>query len=154
KELSADQKLLQRFLNEAKASSAAHHSSIVSIFEYGQLDDGTAFIMMEFLDGEPLLTRMEKAQKADSLLPLRVVVELARQLAAALAVIHNKGIIHRDLKPENIFVVPDSVAPLGERVKLLDFGIAKVLDGKARKTTVGMILGTPLYMSPEQCEGS
>ena len=64
------------------------------------------------------------------------------------------GIIHRDLKPENIFIVPDPVAPLGERVKLLDFGIAKVLDGKARKTTVGMILGTPLYMSPEQCEGS
>ena len=59
-----------------------------------------------------------------------------------------------DLKPENIFIVPDPVAPLGERVKLLDFGIAKFLDGPVRKTTVGMILGTPLYMSPEQCEGS
>ena len=77
-----------------------------------------------------------------------------RQSATALAVIHEKNIVHRDLKPENIFVVPDPVAPLGERVKLLDFGIAKFLDGLVRKTTVGMILGTPLYMSPERCKAA
>ncbi len=154
KELSSDEKVLQRFFMEAKAISMAQHSSIVKIFDFGQLDDGTAYIMMEFLDGEPLQSRMERAQQQHQSLPLGQVIELGRQSATALAVIHEKNIVHRDLKPENIFVVPDPVAPLGERVKLLDFGIAKFLDGPVRKTTVGMILGTPLYMSPEQCEGS
>ena len=154
KELSSDEKVLQRFFMEAKAISMAQHSSIVKIFDFGQIDDGTAYIMMEFLEGEPLQTRMERAQQDRTGLPLGQVVELGRQSATALAVIHEKNIVHRDLKPENIFVVPDPVAPLGERVKLLDFGIAKFLDGPVRKTTVGMILGTPLYMSPEQCEGS
>ena len=153
KEMSSDDKVVQRFFNEAQAISLAQHSSIVKIMDYGQLDDGTAYIMMEFLDGEPLLTRLERAQDEGKGLGLHMVVELSRQIAAALSVIHAKNIVHRDLKPENIFVVPDSVAPLGERVKLLDFGIAKFLDGPVRKTTVGMILGTPLYMSPEQCEG-
>ena len=154
KELSSDDKVLQRFFMEAKAISMAQHSSIVKIFDFGQLDDGTAYIMMEFLDGEPLHSRMERAQQKHESLPLSQVLELVRQSATALAVIHDKNIVHRDLKPENIFVVPDPVAPTGERVKLLDFGIAKFLDGPVRKTTVGMILGTPLYMSPEQCEGS
>jgi serine/threonine protein kinase len=154
KELSSDEKVLQRFFMEAKAISMAQHSSIVKIFDFGQIDDGTAYIMMEFLEGEPLHSRMERAQQQHQSLPLSQVVELGRQSATALSVIHGKNIVHRDLKPENIFVVPDPVAPLGERVKLLDFGIAKFLDGPVRKTTVGMILGTPLYMSPEQCEGS
>jgi serine/threonine-protein kinase len=153
-ELSADEKVLHRFFNEAKAISVAQHSSIVKIFDFGQLDDGIAYIMMEFLEGEPLLSRLERAQKEGTGLPILLVIELGRQIAAALAMIHEKGILHRDLKPENIFIVPDPVAPLGERVKLLDFGIAKFLEGPVRKTTVGMILGTPLYMSPEQCEGS
>ncbi|MBL9009296.1 MAG: serine/threonine protein kinase [Myxococcales bacterium] len=154
KELSSDEKVLQRFFMEAKAISMAQHSSIVKIFDFGQIDDGTAYIMMEFLEGEPLQSRMERAQQRSESLPLSQVIELGRQSATALSVIHEKNIVHRDLKPENIFVVPDPVAPLGERVKLLDFGIAKFLDGPVRKTTVGMILGTPLYMSPEQCEGS
>ena len=154
KELSSDEKVLQRIFLEAKAISMAQHSSIVKIFDFGQLDDGTAYIMMEFLEGETLQSRLERAEKAQEPLPLRHVVELGRQTATALSVIHEKNIVHRDLKPENIFIVPDPVAPMGERVKLLDFGIAKFLDGPVRKTTVGMILGTPLYMSPEQCEGS
>lgn len=153
KEMSKDDKVVQRFFNEANAISMAQHSSIVKIMDYGQIEDGTAYIMMEFLEGEPLLTRLERAQEQGTGLGLQMVVEIGRQTAAALALIHEKNIVHRDLKPENIFVVPDSIAPLGERVKLLDFGIAKFLDGPVRKTTVGMILGTPLYMSPEQCEG-
>lgn len=153
KEMSQDEKVVQRFFNEANAISMAQHSSIVKIMDYGQLDDGTAYIMMEFLDGEPLLSRIERAQEHGTGLGLHMVVELGRQTATALGLIHEKNIVHRDLKPENIFIVPDTVAPLGERVKLLDFGIAKFLDGPVRKTTVGMILGTPLYMSPEQCEG-
>ncbi|HRI50141.1 MAG TPA: serine/threonine-protein kinase [Pseudomonadota bacterium] len=153
-ELSQDVKILQRFFNEARAISMARHSSIVTIYDFGQLDDGTAYILMEFLEGETLLSRMERLQMERKPLGLPVVLELGRQVAAAMALIHSKSIVHRDLKPENIFVVPDSVAPLGERVKLLDFGIAKFLEGPVRKTTVGMILGTPLYMSPEQCEGA
>ncbi|HMU38602.1 MAG TPA: serine/threonine-protein kinase [Pseudomonadota bacterium] len=152
-ELSQDEKVVQRFFNEADAISRAQHSSIVKIMDYGQLDDGTAYIMMEFLEGEPLLTRIERAQQQGESLGLHMTVELARQTAVALEVIHQKNIVHRDLKPENLFVVPDPVAPLGERIKLLDFGIAKLLDGPIRKTTVGMIMGTPLYMAPEQCEG-
>ncbi len=153
KEMSQDDKVVQRFFNEANAISMAQHSSIVKIMDYGQLESGTAYIMMEFLEGEPLLTRIERAQDKGTALGLQMVIEICRQTATALSLIHEKNIVHRDLKPENIFVVPDSVAPLGERVKLLDFGIAKFLDGPVRKTTVGMILGTPLYMSPEQCEG-
>jgi serine/threonine protein kinase len=153
-ELSQDGKILQRFFNEARAISMSRHSSIVTIYDFGQLDDGTAFILMEFLEGETLLSRMERLQLERKSLGLPMVLELGRQVATALALIHSKSIVHRDLKPENIFVVPDSVAPLGERVKLLDFGIAKFLEGPVRKTTVGMILGTPLYMSPEQCEGA
>lgn len=151
-----DDKVLQRFFNEAKALSIVQHESIVKVFEFGQLDDGTPFIMMEFLAGEPLLDYMQRGPGPGPGpgLALPVVLELGRQLAAALAASHEKGVIHRDLKPENIFIIPDAAAPLGERVKLLDFGIAKFLDGPTRKTTIGTILGTPLYMSPEQCEGS
>ena len=153
-ELSQDGKILQRFFNEARAISMSRHSNIVTIYDFGQLDDSTAFILMEFLEGETLLSKMERLQLQRQTLDLHTVVELGRQVATAMALIHSKSIVHRDLKPENIFVVPDSVAPLGERVKLLDFGIAKFLEGPVRKTTVGMILGTPLYMSPEQCEGA
>ncbi len=152
-ELFSDEKVLQRFFNEAKALSVVQHSSIVKVFEYGQLDDGTPFIMMEFLDGESLSSRLSQAQQ-DGGLPLQLAAELARQIADALAASHEKGVIHRDLKPENVFIIADPVAELGERVKLLDFGIAKFLDSPTRKTTIGTILGTPLYMSPEQCEGS
>lgn len=153
KEMSADAKLVKRFFNEANAISRAQHSSIVQVYDFGQLDDGTAYIMMEMLEGEPLLSRLEAAQGQGKGLGLQQVVEFGRQIATALAVTHAKNIVHRDLKPENIFIVPDDATLLGERVKLLDFGIAKVLEGETRKTTVGIILGTPLYMSPEQCEG-
>ena len=153
RELFHDEKVLQRFFNEAKALSIVQHPSIVKVFEFGQLDDGTAFIMMEFLDGEPLLQELARAQRLGQRQPLPLLLERGRQIAAALAISHEKGVVHRDLKPENVFILPDPVAPLGERVKLLDFGIAKFLDGPSRKTTVGTILGTPLYMAPEQCEG-
>jgi len=96
-ELSSDEKVLQRFFMEAKAISMAQHSSIVKIFDFGQLDDGTAYIMMEFLDGEPLQSRMERAQQRKESLPLGQVIELGRQSATALAVIHDKNIVHRDI---------------------------------------------------------
>jgi serine/threonine protein kinase len=100
-ELSREEKILQRFFNEARAISLAQHSSIVKIYDCAQLEDGTAYILMEFLEGELLLHRLERAQDAGTGLSLKLVAELGRQLAAALAMIHSKGIIHRDLKPDS-----------------------------------------------------
>jgi hypothetical protein len=105
KEMSKDDKVVQRFFNEANAISMAQHSSIVKIMDYGQIEDGTAYIMMEFLEGEPLLTRLERAQEQGTGLGLQMVVEIGRQTAAALALIHEKNIVHRDLKPEKVSTV-------------------------------------------------
>ena len=96
-ELSQDSKILQRFFNEARAISMARHSSIVTIYDFGQLDDGTAFILMEYLEGETLLSRMERLQLGQQTLGLHMVVELGRQVAAAMALIHSKSIVHRGL---------------------------------------------------------
>lgn len=95
KEMSQDEKVLQRFFNEARAISLSQHSSIVKIFDFGRLEDGIAYILMEFLDGETLLSRIDRAQRVGETLPLATVVELGRQVAAAIAVIHDKGILHR-----------------------------------------------------------
>ena len=95
-ELSEDEKVVQRFFNEADAISRAQHSSIVKIMDYGQLEDATAYIMMEFLDGEPLVTRIERAQEQGTSLGLHMVVALGHQIAMALNLIHDKSIVHRD----------------------------------------------------------
>ncbi|MFO0578164.1 MAG: serine/threonine-protein kinase [Polyangia bacterium] len=154
RELAQDGKVLQRFLDEARAMTLVQHPSIVKVFDYGQLVDGTPYIMMELLEGESLQQRINSAVEHGAALPLPSALGIARQIASALASIHQKNIIHRDLKPENLFVVPDPLVPSGERVKLLDFGLAKILDEQVGRTTEGMVLGTPLYMSPEQCDGS
>src|SRR5262249_38055770 len=102
--------------------------------------------------GESLRARLAKIERMAVPDALRVT----RQIAAALAAAHEKGVIHRDLKPENVLLVPDPETPSGERAKVLDFGIAKVMEpaaGEVLKTTPGAILGTPTYMSPEQCRG-
>lgn len=91
-----DDKILRRFFNEAKALSIVQHQSIVKVFEFGQLDDGTPYILMEFLAGEPLLDYMLRGQRQGQGLALVVVLELGRQLAAALTASHEKGVIHRD----------------------------------------------------------
>lgn len=151
--LSEDPKMLDRFLTEARTTSKAQHPGLVAIQNYGQLDDGTAYILMEYLEGETLAQRLQRATGMRQRLPLSEVLALGAQLADTLSATHRLGIIHRDLKPDNIFIVPDPVAPGGERTKILDFGIAKINDSAGRKTTVGLILGTPTYMAPEQCEG-
>lgn len=149
-ELSQDPEIVRRFLNEAKATTAVGVPGIVQIFDFGTHDDGTAFIVMELLEGESLAARLRKG-----LLPLDKALGLLRQICGSLAAAHACGIIHRDLKPENIYLVADRELPDGERTKLLDFGIAKVqrapLSGKT--TAVGVIMGSPTYMSPEQCRG-
>ncbi len=144
--------LRQRFYTEAKATAAITHPGIVDILDFGADAHGNAFLVMEFLDGEPLNKRLRRGQ---SMTPIHILA-LVEQMADALAAAHEKGIVHRDLKPGNIMVLPDPVAPFSERVKVLDFGIAKVVhDGEGDfHTRTGMMLGTPSYMAPEQCRGA
>ncbi len=148
----AKPEMVQRFVNEARAAAAIEHPGIVDVIDVGARDDGSAYLVMELLDGESLAQRL----KTRGRLPVDTAVRLTRQIAAALAAAHARGIVHRDLKPDNVFVVPDPETTAGERVKLLDFGIAKLhgeLAADAPTTQTGQIFGTPLYMSPEQCRG-
>lgn len=150
--LMADQDSVRRFLNEAKTTSLVHHVGLVRVHDYGQLADNSAYMMMEYLEGESLRARLARVEKLSAGDALRVT----RQIAAALAAAHDKNVVHRDLKPENVLMVPDPETPSGERAKVLDFGIAKVMEpenGQVLKTTTGAIIGTPTYMSPEQCRG-
>ena len=139
-EYAVNQQVVQRFFNEARAVNIVNHPSVVQISEFGQQPDGTAYIVMEFLEGESLGGRMKrlggKLSVADTL-------RLTRQVAAALAAAHAKNIVHRDLKPDNVMIVSDPEAPGGERAKILDFGIAtrfpkSPVEKPARCSTSGM----------------
>ena len=137
-----------RFLNEAKAANLIEHPGVVEIFEFNRLQDGTTYIVMEFLKGDPLAKRIERGPLGlDSL-------RIARQIASVLAAAHEKGIVHRDLKPDNVIIVKDPEALGGERAKVLDFGIAKIAEEQVMKTQANSLLGTPVYMAPEQCRGA
>lgn len=142
---------VQRFLQEAKALSEVEHSSLVKLYDVGTLSDGKIYMQMELLHGETLEARLKRLGGP---LALESAVELARQMASALQVVHERGIVHRDLKPHNVIVGADREAAGHERAKLLDFGIAKFLGGTAKMTATGQPIGTPRYMSPEQCESS
>ena len=153
-EFARDPVLVSRLMNEARATAAIGHPNIIDIIDVGQLPDGNIpYLMMEFLPGESLAGRLQRSRP----LPIPEAIEIACQTASALAAAHFCEIIHRDLKPDNLFLVPDaSILPLQQRVKVLDFGIAKLqgdLTGGAVKTRTGTIMGTPQYMSPEQCRG-
>ncbi len=152
-QLSASERSRERFLNEARAIGRVQHEGLVKIFDHGQLEDGTTYIIMEFMEGESLSERLEQRRREGRGLLEEEALRVVSQMATAIKVVHEKGIVHRDLKPENVFLVPDPAVYGGERAKLLDFGIAKFMDSVGRKTTVGMVLGTPIYMAPEQCEG-
>ena len=134
---------VERFFNEARAAMAIDHPGVVKIYDVGVAADDRAYIAMELLDGHSLASRLEHGP-----LPLRVAVDFARQIADALAAAHAAGVIHRDLKPDNIIVLGDA-----NRLKLVDFGIAKLAGPVSVRTATGAVIGTPLYMSPEQCEG-
>ena len=140
---------ISRFHNEARSASRVDHPSIVQIFEFGQLPDGVPYLVMELLKGESLSKRLQLG-----LLPIGQALQIGWQVADVLAAVHRRNIVHRDLKPDNVMLVPEPVAPGGERVKLLDFGIAKVADSGLSKTKSSVVMGTPLYMSPEQCAGA
>jgi eukaryotic-like serine/threonine-protein kinase len=150
--LSADDDAVARFFTEARAAAAVHHPSIVEIYDFGHLPDSSAYIVMELLQGESLAARRRRFGRLD----VGRALALTRQLAGALAAAHDAGIVHRDLKPDNVFIVPDPEVPGGERIKILDFGVAKLVRGvsDASRTQTGAVLGTPIYISPEQCRNA
>ncbi len=133
-----------RFTREGRVLSTLDHPHIVKVVAYGALDDGTPFLAMEWLDGEDLAARQRREP-----LSLRGAVEVARQVALALAAAHEAGIVHRDVKPTNVFLLRDAGGDL--RVKLVDFGVAAA--GDVRLTISGGFVGTPAYMAPEQARG-
>jgi eukaryotic-like serine/threonine-protein kinase len=150
-ELSRDQDAVTRFFNEARAAAAIRHPGIVEVYDFGWTRDGAAFLVMEYLEGEALTRRSERAR-----FRWPAALAIARQIAGALAAAHAMGIVHRDLKPDNVFLVPDPDVPGGERIKLLDFGIAKLAVASSTLhsvTRTGAVIGTPTYMAPEQCRG-
>jgi len=138
--------VLQRFVREAQTANLVKSRHIVEITDFGQLTNGLFYVVMELLEGEDLTRAMKSGKLTRALL-----VHIFLQVAEALALAHDKGIVHRDLKPDNVFLVNEGGDP--RFVKLLDFGIAKVMQGDsvaAGLTETGVILGTPYYMSPEQ----
>jgi tRNA A-37 threonylcarbamoyl transferase component Bud32 len=135
----------ERFLAEARIVTRIEHPNIIDVFDFGRLEDGALYIVMEVLRGRPLQSVLDERER----LSPREVIPYLEQICAALEAAHSRGIIHRDLKPENIFVLDQT--PL--RLKVLDFGIAKLLEGTPtgpRLTTTGIVMGTPLYIAPEQ----
>jgi serine/threonine-protein kinase len=135
---------VQRFFAEARSVNLIQHENIINVLNLAHLPDGRPYIVMEYIDGAPLTTWMHNGLGARRLLSMGV------EILEALAAAHAKGIVHRDLKPDNVMVTPKG------RVKLLDFGIAKLrIDGEAAQhmTALGAVLGTPTYMSPEQALG-
>ena len=151
--LSSRPEFASRFVNEARSVNLIPDQGLVQISDYGQMPNGAPYIVMEFLEGETLGKRIERM---GGRLPVEDVIRLGGQVAASLAAAHKSNITHRDLKPDNVMIVPDTHMPGGERTKLLDFGIAKIAEGvepEQLRTATGVVIGTPIYMSPEQCRG-
>jgi serine/threonine protein kinase len=150
-DVSHDEEAVSRFFVEARAVNQIRHPNIVSVTDFGT-HEGRHYIVMEHLEGETLGERLDKAR----LLPPLQAAHVARQVASALGAAHDAGLVHRDLKPANIFLCQHADYP--DFVKVLDFGIAKLVKSQLQipvgyATKVGSLLGTPSYMSPEQCLG-
>jgi hypothetical protein len=147
-ELSHSPEALERFMIEARSNALVRHPSVVDVLDCGRAEDGQVYIVSEYLEGCALADRLG----GEGRLPIGEAAAIARQVADAVGAAHAAGIVHRDLKPENVFLC--SGPP--PRVKILDFGIAKLTEpagGGGRVTRTGMTVGTPRYMSPEQCRG-
>ncbi|HEY9713436.1 MAG TPA: protein kinase [Chroococcales cyanobacterium] len=143
---------VMRFMQECRATNSLVHDSIVRVSDFGVTNDGFPFMVMEYLSGEDLGTLLSRRGS----LPVDEALDIFQQLCRAVSYAHKQGVIHRDIKPSNIVLLPDGMG--GMRVKLVDFGIAKVVypDGtavQANLTQTGVILGSPTYMSPEQAMG-
>ncbi len=147
-EFSAQPEIVSRFVDEARAVNQIRHRGIIDIFSFGALADGRHYYVMELLEGATLHAYLEQR----GALPIAEALPILRDIARAIDAAHATGIAHRDLKPENVFLVFDDA---GVSVKILDFGIAKLLGEKpaGSKTRTGTAMGTPCYMSPEQTRG-
>jgi WD40 repeat protein len=150
--LAAQATARQRFLREARATAALRHDHIVTIYQVGE-DRGVPFLAMELLQGESVADRL----KREAPLPPAEVLRIGRQIADGLAAAHAHGLVHRDVKPGNIWLETHSgergVSTPWFRVKLLDFGLARVVEEPGQLTQTGVIMGTPAYMAPEQAHG-
>ncbi|MBK8724850.1 MAG: protein kinase [Holophagaceae bacterium] len=135
-----------RFQQEALALARIHHPGVIAIYDSGELEDGSAFLVMELLRGQNLGDLMRRYGAGTP----RQVARLLRQGAAALGSAHRAGLLHRDIKPENFFLIPGEE---GFQTKLLDFGLAKTFGAEDGLTRTGMVVGTPNYMSPDQLKG-
>jgi eukaryotic-like serine/threonine-protein kinase len=148
--LAKDQDIVSRFFNEARAIHLIGHANIVEILDFGATPDGQPYFIMEYLTGEALSEHVARGP-----IPAAEVMAIADQMCRALSAAHAKGIVHRDLKPHNVQIIERDGKMM---VKILDFGVAKILaapDGsQSVKTRTGSLMGTPLYMSPEQCKGA
>jgi serine/threonine-protein kinase len=151
-ELTHDAETVRRFFIEARAMSLVHHPGIVEVYDCDVHRNGRAYMVMEYLEGDTLEDHLARC----GALPWRSACRIAGLVADAIATAHAKGVIHRDLKPGNVLLLSDADWRPAD-VKVLDFGLAKLLGGDAAgapATVGGLILGTPEYMSPEQCSGA
>jgi serine/threonine protein kinase len=144
--------IVARLKQEAQLATSLDHEHIIRVTDFGSTDDGRTFVVMEFLEGESLAERLARESKMSE----QAILRIASQAASALGAAHAKGIVHRDIKPENVFLIKRKDQDF---VKIVDFGISKNLrasdeqEDQPRLTQTGMVLGTPLYMSPEQARG-
>jgi len=144
--------LVRRLLQEARMASSIGHENIVDVLDFGSTDDGRAFVAMEYLEGESLAALLNR----EAPLPVARALAISRQVTSALGAAHAKGIVHRDIKPENVFIIQRGE---NDFVKVVDFGVSKAVRSteegmdSLRITRTGVLLGTPLYMSPEQARG-
>jgi eukaryotic-like serine/threonine-protein kinase len=146
-----EDQILQRFYAEAQATRALSHPNIAQVLDSATAEDGTPYLVMELLQGTPLSGYMDQGNA----IPPSHAIPIIYGVLQALTVAHNQRLVHRDLKPDNLFLVRDARGAMA--VKVLDFGIAKVMDvagGMGQKTRTGVLLGTPGYMSPEQIKNS
>jgi serine/threonine protein kinase len=139
--MAASETARQRFLREAKSAAALQHDHVVTIYEVGE-DRGVPFLAMPFLEGEPLDTRLTRIGRP---LPVAELLRIAREIALGLSAIHQRGLIHRDIKPANVWLEAET-----DRVKILDFGLARATQGEVQLTQEGAIVGSPAFMAPEQ----
>jgi formylglycine-generating enzyme required for sulfatase activity len=137
----------ERFYQEARVAARIKHANVVTVYDFGETPDGMLYLVMEFLEGMSLGELLKKK----GVLPLDQMTVLGMQISAALQCMHENNVIHRDLKPDNIMLVPDGSG--GELVKVVDFGVAKILEADARLTRYQARIGSPVYCSPEQYLG-
>jgi eukaryotic-like serine/threonine-protein kinase len=150
--LSRNKEVRERFLREGYAANKVAHAGVVKVLDddvvAGGPDEGTAYLVMELLEGESLQDRLERGEPMSE----QAFLEVARDVLEVLQAAHESGVVHRDIKPENLFLARDAAGGARVRVMVLDFGLARLLEGQTI-TAYGLALGTPSFMSPEQAAG-